>query len=183
MWLVESKFRELSLFNRTKWTGNSPIICLSIHKINKIIWFHTVQCLGCHIKNAGNTGVLYLAFIHILMLPRLSRKLLTLLWFPWKWNLCFVNGYLQYQKQDGIAANLTRPNRGAGNAILNTRGKLLQLISLHPMDQQGSSCCGSLDGWLESYDSKVTSVGLMDAEKLAKEVLLYVFDIELPASL
>ena len=35
----------------------------------------------------------------------------------------------------------------------------------------------------ESYDSKGTSVGSLDAEKLVAAVLLYVLNIEIPASL
>ena len=37
---------------------------------------------------------------------------------------------------------------------------------------KSSLCCGSLDWQSENYDSKMTPVGLLDAEKLALAVLL-----------
>ena len=42
------------------------------------------------------------------------------------------------------------------------------------MDQRGSPCFGSLDLLSGSYDSKVNPIGVLDAEKLAERVLLYV---------
>ena len=48
------------------------------------------------------------------------------------------------------------------------------------MDQQGSSCCGSLESLSESYDSKVNPVDPLDAEKLAEAVLLNEFNIVFP---
>ena len=51
------------------------------------------------------------------------------------------------------------------------------------MDQQGSPCYGSLKQLSGSYDSKVNFIGQLDAEKLAASVLLYVFNIGIPASL
>ena len=60
---------------------------------------------------------------------------------------------------------------------------MLPLISPHPIDQQGSPCCGSLK-WLSGrYDSKVNLVDPLDAEKLAEAGFLYVFNIGFPASL
>ena len=51
------------------------------------------------------------------------------------------------------------------------------------MNLQGSPCCGSLKWLSGSYGSKVNPVGPLDADKLAEAVLLYVFNIALPASL
>ena len=51
------------------------------------------------------------------------------------------------------------------------------------MNKEGSPCCGSLNGLLGSYDSKVNYVGPVDAEKLGAAVFPYVFKIWSPASL
>ena len=60
---------------------------------------------------------------------------------------------------------------------------LLPLISQHLINQQGSHCCASLK-WLSGrYDSKVNTVGPLDAENFATAILLYVFNIGFPASL
>ena len=57
------------------------------------------------------------------------------------------------------------------------------LISLHSVDQHGSSCCGSLELLPGSYDSKVNPSSSLTTEKLAEAVLLYVFNIAFPAFL
>ena len=51
------------------------------------------------------------------------------------------------------------------------------------MDHQGLSYCGYSEWRSGRYDSKVNPVGPLDADKLAEAVLLYVFNIALPASL
>ena len=61
--------------------------------------------------------------------------------------------------------------------------KLFLLISLHPMDQQGSSCFGILE-WLSGrYASKVKPVGLLLAVRVLPAVFPNVFNIAFPASL
>ena len=66
--------------------------------------------------------------------------------------------------------------REAVNAIINKKkGKqLLQPISQHPMDQQGSSCCHKLLTVVLSYHSKVTPSGALNDKKIAEAVLLHV---------
>ena len=54
------------------------------------------------------------------------------------------------------------------------RAKLLQLFSLHPMDQQVYSCCCSFLTITQSYHSKNTHVGTLHVEEIAEPVLLYV---------
>ena len=55
------------------------------------------------------------------------------------------------------------------------RGKLLQRFSLHPMNQQVSPCYYSFLTVTQSYQSKVTPIGLLHAEKIPEAVFLYVF--------
>ena len=63
------------------------------------------------------------------------------------------------------------------------RAKLIQIFSQHPKHQQGSPGCGSFDLLSGRYGSKVTPVILLDAEKIADVVLLYVSTMAFPASL
>ena len=58
----------------------------------------------------------------------------------------------------------------------------MQAFSLHPMNQQMSPCYPSFLTVTESYDSKVTPIGALYAEKISEAVLLYVFRITIPAS-
>ena len=52
------------------------------------------------------------------------------------------------------------------------------------MDHQDSPCHGSLKWMSESFDSKVNSIGQLDAKKLAETGFSpYVFSIGFPASL
>ena len=61
--------------------------------------------------------------------------------------------------------------------------KLLHLFPSHPLDEQGSPRCYTFLTVTLSYHSKVTPIGTLHVEKIAKAVLVYVFKIELPASL
>ena len=63
------------------------------------------------------------------------------------------------------------------------RAKLLQPISPHPMDQQGSPCCFNFFAVISSYHSKVNLVAAFDAEKLAATVLFNVLLLGFPTSL
>ena len=56
------------------------------------------------------------------------------------------------------------------------------MFSPHPMDQQVSPCYHSFLTVAQTYDSKVTPIGALHAEKIAEAVLLYVFRITFPAS-
>ena len=49
------------------------------------------------------------------------------------------------------------------------RAKLLQLFSPHPMDQQGSPCCHNFMTVSQSYHSKVTPIGELNAKKIVKQ--------------
>ena len=56
------------------------------------------------------------------------------------------------------------------------------MFSLHPMDEQVSPYYHSFLTVTQSYDSKVTPVGALHAEKIAEATLLYVFRITFPMS-
>ena len=62
------------------------------------------------------------------------------------------------------------------------RGKLVQVFSPHPMDQKVSPCYHNFLTVTQSYDSKVTPISALYAEKIAEAVLLYVFIITFPVS-
>ena len=49
------------------------------------------------------------------------------------------------------------------------REKLIQLFSLHPMDQQVYSCCCSFLINTQSYNSKNTPIGTLHAEEIAEQ--------------
>ena len=63
--------------------------------------------------------------------------------------------------------------REAVNAILIHRAELIELISLHPIDQQGSPCCHNFLTLTPSYHSKVTSIGASTAKHIAKALFQY----------
>ena len=73
--------------------------------------------------------------------------------------------------------------REAVYAILNTSSKIASPISLPPINQQGSPSYHTFLMVTLSYNSKVTPVSTLYAEKIAEAVLLYVFRIKIPASL
>ena len=50
--------------------------------------------------------------------------------------------------------------------VIVHRAKLLQLFSLHPMDQQVYSCCCSFLTITQSYHSKNTPIGTLHAEDM-----------------
>ena len=54
------------------------------------------------------------------------------------------------------------------------------MFSPHPIDQQVSPCYHSFLTVSESYDSKVTHSGAVQAEKIAEAVLFYVLRITYP---
>ena len=63
------------------------------------------------------------------------------------------------------------------------RRKLLQLFSLHTINQQVSPCYHRILTVTQSYQSNVTPIGELHTKKIAKAILLYVFRIAFPASL
>ena len=76
------------------------------------------------------------------------------------------------------------PRRGTLGMLYQIHRTILLLkISLHLMDQQGSSWCGSLEWLSEKYDSQVNPVGPLGAKKFGSLVLLHVFNIVCPATL
>ena len=70
--------------------------------------------------------------------------------------------------------------REAANAI--HRAKVLQLFSLHPINQKGSSCCHNFLTVIQSYHSQVTHIGALHSEKIAESLLFYVSTITYFAS-
>ena len=56
------------------------------------------------------------------------------------------------------------------------------MFSLHPMYQQVLPCYHSFLIVTQNYDSKMTPIGALHAEKIAQAVLLYVFRITFSAS-
>ena len=62
------------------------------------------------------------------------------------------------------------------------RENLLQLFSLHPMDQQVFSYCCSFLTITQSYHRKNTTVGTLHTEEIAEAVLLYISWIAFPTS-
>ena len=58
--------------------------------------------------------------------------------------------------------------------FIKHRAKLLQLFSLHPMDQQVYSYCCSFLTITQSYYSKNTPVGTLYGEEIAEAVWFYV---------
>ena len=61
--------------------------------------------------------------------------------------------------------------------------KLLQLFSIHPIDQQCSPCCHNYLTFTQSYQCKVNPIVALHAEKIADLVLLYGFKIAFEVSL
>ena len=63
-----------------------------------------------------------------------------------------------------------------GMLFLIHKAKLLQLVSLHPIDQQGSPCCFNFLSGSPSYYSNVTHIDLLYDENIAEAVFLCVFE-------
>ena len=62
------------------------------------------------------------------------------------------------------------------------REKLFELFSPHLMDQQVSPCYHSFLIFTQSYHSKGTHIGALNAAKKAEAFLIYVFRIVFPAT-
>ena len=63
------------------------------------------------------------------------------------------------------------------------RAKLIKLFSQHVMNPKEAFYYGVLESPIQSYDCKKTFIGLLYAWKIEKEVLIFVFKMEIPASI